>query len=246
MFAIKPPAVALALLALATTQSFGQGLPVDLELVLAVDVSGSMDDVEHAVQRTGYVEALRHPDVVGVVLSGAHGRIALTYVEWAGPTSQVTVVPWRLIDSAERAAAVADELAARPISFIRGTSISGALEYALGLFADNRYDGSRRVIDVSGDGPNNGGTAVVVARAAALADGVIINGLPIMIRPSGSFVPLDRYYADCVVGGPGSFVLPVDSPGQLAEAIRRKLILEIAGPSVIGPTPVQFTVPGYC
>lgn len=203
-------------------------IPVDVELVLAVDMSGSMDATEHAVQRDGYVEALRHPEFLKAVASGAYQRIAITYVEWAGPGTAVTVMPWSLIDGPESAFGFSEELAARPHARIRGTSISGALDYARPLFQANGYEGLRRVIDISGDGPNNRGGPVLPARAAVLADGIIINGLPIMIRPSPSYGGLDRYYTDCVIGGPGAFVLPVTKAEEMAEAIRRKLILEVA------------------
>jgi Protein of unknown function (DUF1194) len=205
--------------------------PVDVELVLAVDVSQSMDYSEHEVQRLGYVDALVHPQVLGAIRSGIYGRVAIAYVEWGG--SQAVVVPWALIEDDASAKAFAGALAARPIRTIHGTSISGALEFAAGLFEGNGYEGFRRVIDVSGDGPNSAGPPVVPIRDAVLEQGFIVNGLPIMLRePSYTFysIPdLDLYYADCVIGGPGSFVLPVDDASQLADAIRQKLVLEIAG-----------------
>ena len=213
----------------AAAQNRGAPVKVDLELVLAVDVSGSMDAEEHAVQRSGYVEALRHPDLWAVIWSGVHQRIALTYMEWAGPHSQVIVLPWRVIDSPEAARVFAEDLAARPIAYIRGTSISGALHYAARLFHSNGFEGSGRVIDVSGDGPNSAGSPVEPARDAVLAQGITINGLPIMLRPTRGAVELDRYYHDCVIGGFGAFVLPVTHPAELAKSIRRKLVLEIAG-----------------
>ena len=243
---VTATAVALALLALTAAPAGAEDLPVDLELVLAVDVSGSMDVEEQAVQRRGYAAALRHPDVIHAIVDGGYGRIALTYVEWAGAASQATIVPWSLIDGAEAAGAFAEALDTRPISDMHGTSISGALDFAVGLFAQNGYAGLRQAIDVSGDGPNNNGRPVTPARDAAVAAGVVINGLPIMIRPSSVFVSLDRYYADCVIGGPGSFVLPVKDRDQLAEAIRRKLVLEVAGEPLIRPIPVQATLPMDC
>jgi hypothetical protein len=207
---------------------------VDLELVLAVDVSGSMDEEEHILQRQGYVAAFRHPEVIDTIMSGFIGRIAVTYVEWAGPLSQVVTVPWRIIDGKDSAGAFADILADEPIAFIRGTSISGGLEFAAGLFADNGIEGTRRVIDVSGDGANNMGVPVEAARDRALARGIAINGLPLLLRPRLYFwtdgAGLDDYYRDCVIGGPGSFVIPVTKKAHLARAIRRKLLLEIAGP----------------
>lgn len=232
--------------AVADAQGAGDVIEVDLELVLAVDVSGSMDDEEHAVQRAGYVAAISHPDFVRAISAGAYQRIALTYVEWAGPTLQATVMPWQLIDGEASARAFADDLAARPITFIRGTSISGALLYSTALFDDNGYNGMRKVIDVSGDGPNRHGMAVNAARDLAVGRGIVINGLPIMIRPSRSLVSLDRYYAECVIGGPGAFVLPVSKPEELAEAIRRKLILDIAARPASPVTRVQANDPVDC
>ncbi len=224
-----------------------QAVPVDLELVIAVDVSGSMDAEEQAVQRAGYVEAIRHPDFIQAVASGAYQRVAVTYVEWAGSGWQATVIPWRLIDSAESARAFADQLSAEAISSYHGTSISSALTFGAGLFADNGFEGDRRTIDISGDGPNNSGGPVTVARDAATGSGIVINGLPIMIRPSPTFPAMDRYYADCVIGGPGAFVLPVHRVEEFDEAIRRKLVLEIASrPPAATLVPVDALVPVDC
>ena len=136
---------------------------VDLELIVAVDVSGSMDEEEHVLQRQGFVAAFRHPEVINTIMSGFIGRVAVTYVEWAGPVSQVVTVPWRIIDGKDSAGAFADILADEPIAFIRGTSISGGIEFAAGLFTDNGIEGTRRVIDVSGDGANNMGEPVEAA-----------------------------------------------------------------------------------
>ena len=206
-----------------------QAAPVDVELVLAVDVSRSMDREEFALQRAGYVAALRDPDFMGAVRAGVNGRIALTYFEWAGTVREETVVPWQIIDSAETAADFAARLESRPFDTFRGTSISGALTFGSGLFDDNAVDGFRRVIDVSGDGPNNIGTPVIAARDAAVSAGITVNGLPILIRPSPTFAELDRYYAECVTGGAGSFVLPIRQASEFSTAIRRKLILEVSG-----------------
>ncbi len=210
-------------------------LPVDLELVLAVDVSWSMDYDEQALQRSGYVAALRDPLVIDAITGGGWGRIALTYVEWAGTSLQHTVVPWRLVDSETAAREFADSLEAAPIGRLRRTSISGALQHGAHLFDINAFGGLRRVIDISGDGANNQGPPVTVLRDRLVAEGIVINGLPVMIKtsnPSGYFnVPdLDIYYEDCVIGGPGAFALTVTDPHRFATAIRQKLILEIAGP----------------
>jgi hypothetical protein len=228
-------------------------LPVDVELVLAVDVSGSMDHEEHAVQRQGYVQALGHPDFVRAVRAGGFQRIALIYVEWAGPGRQTIVLPWTAVADEEDAERISSLLAAAPISFMRGTSISSILDFALPLFDDNGFEGVRRVIDVSGDGPNNMGSPVVPSRDRVLEAGITINGLPIMIRPSMRAGPsspgLDDYYRDCVIGGPGAFVLPVDDLHHMAEAIRQKLILDIAGlpeGGQSGIVPAQTGMPVDC
>ncbi|MGV8937692.1 MAG: DUF1194 domain-containing protein [Allorhizobium sp.] len=218
------------------------GDQVDAELVLAVDVSGSMDAEEIAVQRLGYADALRHPDFVNAVQSGMIGRVAVTYYEWAGDIDDASRVDWQVIATVEDAEAFAALVAARPPIRRRGTSISAALDYGSGLFAANGVQGMRRIIDVSGDGPNNRGLPVVPARDAALAQGVIINGLAIMIRPSASIVGLDRYYADCVTGGPGSFVLPVHKTQDFTAAIRRKLVMEIGG-TTPGPRVIPVAAP---
>ncbi len=204
-------------------------VPVDLALVLAVDVSNSMDRDENALQRAGYIDALTHRDVWTAIAAGSLRRIALTYVEWAGPEEQRTIVPWRLIDSPDAARDFARELADRPFLFARGTgtSISAAISYGVSLFPGG-FDATRQVIDLSGDGPNNRGGPVVAARDAGVASGVTINGLPLMLRPSRSYAAVDLYFRDCVIGGPGAFVLPVYEHGQLGQSIRRKLVLEIA------------------
>ncbi|MEQ1953699.1 DUF1194 domain-containing protein [Mesorhizobium sp. CN2-181] len=213
-------------------------MPADVELVLAVDVSRSMDADEFALQRAGYVEAIRHPDFINAVRAGRNGRIAIAYFEWAGTVRRESLVPWQVIDSPESAQAFAAALAGRPFGGYTGTSISGALDFGNGLFDDNSVDGLRRVIDVSGDGPNNIGLPVTGARDRAVAAGIIVNGLPIIIRPSPTFSELDRYYAECVIGGEGSFMLPIRSVDEFATAIRRKLILEVSG-----ATPPAIVIP---
>lgn len=202
--------------------------PVDVALVLAVDMSGSMDLEEARVQRMGYVEALRHPDFINAVTAGLNGRIAISYFEWAGSVNETSVVGWQLIDDANDAAALAEQLASRPVFTRRGTSISNAISFASKLMAASPYQALRHVVDVSGDGPNNLGPPVNPARDAAVAGGITINGLAILIRPSGGAGSLDRYYADCVIGGPGSFVLPVHQPEDFAVAIRQKLVMEVS------------------
>jgi hypothetical protein len=205
------------------------GEPVDVALVIAVDVSRSMDPEEFSLQRAGYVAAIRHPDFVAAVEAGLNGRIAIAYFEWAGTVRMESLVEWTVIDGAASAESLASEIAARPFGGFRGTSISGAVTFAQGLIDESGFRAYRRVIDISGDGPNNIGVPVETARDAAVAGGIVINGLPILIRPSPSVPHLDRYYAECVIGGPGSFVLPIHAADQFATAIRRKLILEVSG-----------------
>jgi hypothetical protein len=207
---------------------------VDLELVLAVDVSRSMDFDELQVQRQGYVAAFRNPEVIAAIGAGVVGRVAVTYLEWSGSSYQTVIVPWRLIASREDAEAFAAALEAAPISRERGTSISGGLLFSARQFADNDFEGMRRAIDVSGDGANNTGAPVAPMRDQLVEEGITINGLPIIIRPSqpGGFydmTQLDVYYEDCVIGGPGAFMITVDDIARFEVAIRRKLVLEIAG-----------------
>jgi hypothetical protein len=212
---------------------------VDLELVLAVDVSRSMDFDELRLQRDGYIAAFRHPDVLQAIRSGPLGRIALTYVEWAGPDSQSAVIPWTLIDNDAAARAFADRLSSAPVSRYTGTSISGGLLFAAARFAEKGFAGVRKVIDVSGDGPNNRGLPVHPISTGIARSGITINGLPLVAKvPAApySIANLDIYYEDCVIGGPGAFLIAVRDMSQLAVAIRRKLMLEIAGWL---PQPVQ-------
>ena len=227
--------IAVIWLVIAPAQSLAAKEAVDLELVLAVDISLSMDIDEQRLQRDGYVAALRHPDVIRAIRSGPQGKIALTYMEWAGHFIQTVLVPWRVIANADDANAFADLLAAQPIRRARMTSISGAIFEARKLFEKSNVDSLRRVIDVSGDGPNNSGTTTLRARDAAVKAGIVINGLALVLkRPDGPYsyfdIPnLDHYYADCVIGGPGSFVLAVTNKSEFTTAIRQKMIKEIAG-----------------
>lgn len=218
---------------------------VDLELVLAVDVSRSMDPGEQALQKQGYIAALQHPEVLAAIGAGFLGRIAVTYAEWAGPGSHQVIAAWAVIDGADTAKAFVDAVAARPVSALHGTSISGALLFASGLFDENGFRSTRQVIDVSGDGPNNMGSPVLQVREMVLRRGITINGLPIMLHSdyfSGySISNLDTYYEDCVIGGPGAFLVTVESIDRIAEAIRRKLVQEIAGaPARVIPAQALF------
>lgn len=206
---------------------------VDLELILAVDVSYSMDMDELAIQREGYAQAIISKEFLQALKSGPNGRIAVTYFEWAASGDQKIIIPWRMIDGPETADAVANEIMKTPIRRASRTSISGAINFAMPLFDENPYHGLRRVIDISGDGPNNNGAPVTGARDAALEKGIIINGLPIMVKePSYSTMDIDNldwYYEDCVIGGPGSFVVSIKDRDKFKEAIRAKLLLEVAG-----------------
>ena len=206
---------------------------VDVELVIAVDVSYSMDPDEQALQREGYIIGLTSPEFLDALHQGMHGKIAITYFEWAGSSDQRIVVPWRLIDGPASARAFADEVAHAPYRRAYRTSISGALRFAQPLFESSGFRGLRRVIDVSGDGVNNQGVPVTLVRDQALERGITINGLPILLkRPSAETMDienLDVYYEDCVIGGPGAFVIPIRERDQFREATRTKLVLEIAG-----------------
>jgi hypothetical protein len=206
---------------------------VDVELVIAVDISYSMDPDELTLQREGYIRGLTSPEFLNAMRQGMHGRVAITYFEWAGASDQRVVVPWRVIDGPASAQAFVDEVAAAPQRRAYRTSISGALQFATGLLDKSGQRGIRRVIDVSGDGANNQGPPVTVIRDQVLERGVTINGLPITLkRPSAQTMDienLDIYYEDCVIGGPGAFVVGINSRDKFIEATRTKLVLEVAG-----------------
>jgi hypothetical protein len=215
---------------------------VDVELILAVDVSYSMDMDELAIQREGYAQAIVSKEFLQALKSLPNGRVAVTYFEWAASSDQKIIIPWRLIDGPETADAVSNEILKTPIRRASRTSISGAIYFAMPLFDENPYHGPRHVIDISGDGPNNNGAPVTGARDEALAKGITINGLPIMVKePSYSTMDIDNldfYYEDCVIGGPGSFVVSIKDREKFKEAIRTKLLLEVAG-----RTPERRVVP---
>lgn len=207
---------------------------VDVELALMVDVSRSMGPNELELQRRGYAEAIASDEVVGAILNGFTGRIALTYVEWAGSGSNRVVVPWTLVDSREVAQKIADQLTANFSFGMRRTSITGAINFAMVDMETNAFEGLRRVIDISGDGPNNQGGPVETTRDKAVAAGFVINGLPLMTVDGNSYWnldDLDLYYEACVIGGPGAFVIPVRDWQEFPLAVRRKIVLELVGPS---------------
>lgn len=199
--------------------------PVDLLLVLAVDASGSVDTRRFELQRRGYAEAFANPRVLRAIRAGPLQAIAVTMFQWTGPSLQARILDWTVIADAADADRVATAIATTPRQlFGGGTSLSGAMDYALRLFPDSPFAGERHVIDVSGDGANNVGRPAALARDAAVAAGIVINGLPILaLEPN-----LDTYYRDNVIGGPGSFVVPVDSFENFGDAILSKLISEIA------------------
>jgi len=205
---------------------------VDLALVLTVDISNSMDTEEQELQRQGFVEAFRSPLVHNAISSGMLGRIAVAYLEWAGPSIQYVTVPWMQIGDPEDALSFADRLSQAPISRGPRTSISAAIDASMKLLSESNVEAVRRVIDVSGDGANNLGRSVTQARDQASAQGVVINGLPLPLnRPGDSWNAenLEGYYRDCVIGGVGAFMIPVRERHQFAEAIKTKIIREIAG-----------------
>jgi hypothetical protein len=232
------------ILALAPAIAAAQEIPVDLELVLAVDVSASIDGAEVNLQRAGYAAALTDPDVVAAMTGGALGRVAVTYVEWA--EFQRVTVGWTLIDGPAAAAEFAAALAAQPTPPGETTVISAALDFAGGLFDANGFEGTRRVVDLSSDGrdtfdPLN--DKVRAARDRVLARGIAINGLAInpdneQAMVEGAPEPLDRYFRDNIVGGPGAFLVVTQGPDDFPRAVLRKLVREIAARPPAAPATV--------
>lgn len=206
--------------------------PVDVLLVLAVDVSRSVDEEEARLQREGYREALSDPRVVEAIGRGMIGAIAVAYVEWAGIEYQRLVLPWTRISSQREADGWAMAMAEAPRSSLSWTSISGAIDFSRRVLAEAPFEGTRRVVDVSGDGIGNSGRPTEQARDEAVAEGITINGLPIVNdRPTFgrvSPIPVEQYYAQNVIGGPGAFLIVAENFTVFAGAVRRKLIREIA------------------
>lgn len=201
--------------------------PVDLELVLAADVSRSIDDQEFILQRRGYAQAFRDKRVIDAIRSGGMQRIAVVFVEWAAAAMQQVVIDWTLIDGAESANAFADKLETLPRAYFYGggTAVGEALHYSARLFDNNGFEATRRVIDMSGDGRTRNGMPAAPARDFVVAQGIVINGLPIM----NAEPMLDVFYETEVIGGPGAFSLPTEGFEDFANAVRAKLIREIAG-----------------
>jgi hypothetical protein len=204
---------------------------VDVALVVAVDISYSMDPEEQALQREGFAEAFRSPLVHDAIRRGMLGRIAVTYMEWAGAYDQRVAIPWTLLDNPESLMAFGDRIAKVPLRRAQRTSIAGAIDQGVKLLAESGFEATRRVIDISGDGPNNQGRFVTVSRDDAVAKGITINGLPIMLRRPGylDLANLDQYFKDCVIGGSGAFLVPVREREQFPQAIKTKILLEVAG-----------------
>lgn len=210
---------------------------VDLALVLAVDISYSMDREEQELQREGFAEAFRSPEVQQAIRGGPIGRIAVTYVEWAGAEDQRVVIPWTLLDGGEAIIAFADRISAIPLRRAQRTSVSGAIDFGLGLLRDSGFMAQRQVLDISGDGPNNQGRMVTLARDEAVRAGITINGLPILLKRPGylDIGDLDQYFRDCVIGGPGAFVVPVRERDQFRNAIKTKILLEVSDSGTSSP-----------
>ncbi|TDR87219.1 DUF1194 domain-containing protein [Enterovirga rhinocerotis] len=214
---------------------------VDLALVIAVDISYSMDPDEQLLQREGFIQAFRSPEVHAAIRRGTIGRIGVVYVEWAGAQDQQVVLPWTVIDGAAAATAFAASLSQKPTRRASRTSISGAIEFSAKLLAASELQASRQVIDISGDGPNNAGRPVTAARDDAVERGITVNGLPIMLKEGGVFdlADLDAYYRACVIGGPGSFLVPVRSREQFVAAVKTKIIMEVAALPSPGRAPPE-------
>ena len=221
---------------------------VDLELVLLADASGSIDDAEIHFQRQGYASAITHPAVLDAIEQGYDRRIAVTYVEWGGVNSQEVVVPWTIVDGPASAAAFAEALLTTPRRAFGRNAIGNAIALAQSLIESNQIDGYRKVIDLSADSANNwGGRSIAEARAQALAADMVINGLAILCRScSGrpNRYDLEEAFAKTIIGGPASFVVRADNDERFAEAVRKKLLLEIAGTSPAGAIPGTHVVKG--
>jgi hypothetical protein len=226
----------LGLLAIPSATPAAAAEAVDLLLVLASNVSRSVDHPKFLLQRDGYAAAVSDPQVIEAIKSGPHGKIALCFVEWSGFGAQKLVIDWVAIDGAGTARKFGDLVVEAPRSFADRTSISGGIDFALAQFNRAPFEAPRRTIDVSGDGTNNAGRDVRLARSEAVAQGVTINGLVILSQPQVSFNAehtnppggLENYYRENVVGGPGAFVMVAEDFRSFGRAIVRKMIAEIA------------------
>jgi len=228
--------LALAVLVLTPAAGARAAEQVDLLLVLSSDVSRSVDHPKFLLQREGYAAAISDPQVMDAIKSGPHQRIAVCFVEWSGFGAQKLVIDWTMIDGPAAARKFGDQLLELPRSFADRTSISGGIEFATAQLERTPFEGARRTVDVSGDGTNNAGRDVKLARDETVAKGIVINGLVILsdrpvpwnaehTNPPGG---LEKYYQDNVIGGPGSFVLVAENFNSFGRAIIKKLIAEIA------------------
>ncbi len=219
---------------------------VDVELVLAVDISQSMDTEEQEIQRAGYIAALTSQEFLDAIQVGPIGKVAVTYMEWGGVDEHFVVADWTVVQDATSAAHFASKISEAPLRQVQRTSIASALEKSVWMVQNNEYMGLRQVIDISGDGPNNQGGSVTDMRDRMVRSGVTINGLPLMMKSNKNtwqaMLNLDHYYEDCVIGGPGSFAIPVRSKEGFADAIRMKLVMEIAGISMPEPDNYFHTI----
>jgi hypothetical protein len=219
--------------AMAASQPALAQTPVDLQLVLAVDVSRSIDEVEAELQRRGYIEALTSDRVIDAILGGEHKRIALCYTEWAGTHYQVVVIDWTVIDSPQSARRFTEKLAEAPRTAQSWTAVGAALAHAGARFDKSPVIAKRKVIDVSGDGRTNDGPPAEQVRDLLVAQGIVINGLPVMMNRQNFGRPpdltLDKYYEDNVIGGPGSFMIVARDFADFSRAVRTKLVREISG-----------------
>jgi hypothetical protein len=240
---MQATALALGLCAADPVDGGACAQSVDLELVLLADASGSIDDAEIHFQRQGYASAITHPAVLDAIAQGYDQRIAVTYVEWGGVTSQEVVVPWTIVDGPASAATLAEALLTTPRRAFGRNAIGNALAFAQSLIEANQIDGYRKVIDLSADSANNwGGRSIAEARAEALAADIVINGLAVLCRScSGrpNRYDLERAFAETIIAGPASFVVTADGDDRFAEAVRRKLLLEIAGTAPADDAPVR-------
>jgi Protein of unknown function (DUF1194) len=238
-FTVAVALTILAVLAPAARAADGSPVAVDAAIVLAADVSRSIDDEEYALERRGYADAIQSQQLLDSISTGPHGAIALAYVEWAGDGEEKVVVDWAVIRNQADAHAFVGAMAAAPRSFIGRTAIGAAVDFSFALFAESAFETSRRIIDVSGDGTNNQGRLASEARDAAVGAGAVINGLAIFNKKAagtGGYLAmhtnppggLAQYYRENVIGGPGAFVVQIDDFRSFGEAMMRKLVNEIA------------------
>ena len=225
----------------AATSARAADIPVDLQLVLAVDVSRSIDEVEAELQRRGYIEAMTNERVIDAILSGENKCIAVCYTEWAGTHYQMVVIDWTVIGSAAAARRFAEKLSEAPRTSQSWTAVGAALAHAGQRFDGSGYSSRRRVIDISGDGRTNDGPPAELVRDKLVAQGIVVNGLPVMMNRTNFGRPpdlmLDKYYEENVIGGPGSFMIVADTFDQFGRAVRNKLVREVSGRAAPGPLP---------